>query len=91
MSKEAKEKKDNAMTIAIIGLIGTLVAAALGSPVLVELIKDKRATETPAASVETPDGNTQVPAFTEQNIIFSDKQAHENHLQASFETIPVLF
>ena len=38
MSKETNEKKNRGMTIAIISLVGTLVAALLGSPVLVELI-----------------------------------------------------
>ncbi len=60
--KGEKEKKDNAMTIAIIGLVGTLVAAALSSPVLIELIKSNQATETPAGSVDTPVGNTETPS-----------------------------
>ena len=55
MSKEIKEKKDRAITIAIIGLVGTLVAALLGSPVLVELIKNRQGTETPPISEETKD------------------------------------
>jgi len=76
-----KEKKDNSgLTIAIIGLVGTLVAAALGSPLLVELIKNKQATETPPGVVtEEPAGNTEVPdidtpspGFTEQTLIFSE-------------------
>jgi len=72
MPKEAKEKKDNAMTIAIIGLVGTLIAAALGSPVLVELIKNKQATKTPASTAQTPGTKTQTPAFTNQTLIFSE-------------------
>jgi len=65
MSKGTKEKKDNATTIAIIGLVGTLIAALLGSPVLVELIKDKQATETPTTDTETKN-------FTEQTLIFRE-------------------
>jgi len=65
MSKGTKEKKDNATTIAIIGLVGTLIAALLGSPVLVELIKDKQATETPPTDTETKN-------FTEQTLIFRE-------------------
>jgi len=80
MSKETKGKKDNAMTIAIIGLVGTLVAAALGSPVLVELIKNRQATETPpGVETEAPAGNTEAPnidtpppSLTEQTLIFSE-------------------
>jgi len=77
MSKDEKEKKDNAMIIAIIGLIGTLVAAALGSPVLVELIKDKQVTETPVSSTQIPAASTQTPAFTEQTLIFSEDFENE--------------
>ena len=86
MPKEKSDKKDNnAMTIAIIGLIGTLVAAALGSPVLVELIKSKQTTETPPAIVtETRTGNTENPntktpaaSFTEQTLIFSEDFENE--------------
>jgi len=63
MSKEEeKEKKSNAMTTAIIGLVGTIVVAALSSPVLIELIKSKQATETPVSSVETPVSRTETPA-----------------------------
>ena len=65
MSKETKGKKDNAMIIAIIGLVGTLVAALLGSPVLVELIKGGQTTETPTLSAETQN-------FTEQTLIFRE-------------------
>lgn len=77
----SKEKKDNSgMVIAIIGLIGTLVAAALGSPLLVELLKDKQATETPPSIVtETPNPNTQqTPEFTEQIPIFRENFDNDN-------------
>jgi len=84
----SKEKKDNSgMIIAIIGLVGTLVAAALGSPLLVELLKNKQATETPASivtetpvtKVETPDIHTQgPPEFTEQNLIFRENFDNDN-------------
>ena len=77
MPKVEKEKKDNAMIIAIIGLIGTLVAAALGSPVLVELIKDKQITETPVSSTQIPTVSTQTPVFTEQTLIFSEDFENE--------------
>lgn len=72
-----KQKKDNnALTIAIIGLVGTLVAAALGSPVLVEYIKSKQAMETPAAAIPTPviqvtDQDSSSPVGTNQVLIFS--------------------
>ncbi len=82
MSKEEKEKKDHAMTIAIIGLIGTLVAAALGSPLLVELIKNKQTTETPAVYTRTPAASTKTSALTEQTLIFS--QDFENEKVSGF-------
>lgn len=85
MPKEEKEKKDNAMTIAIIGLIGTLVAAALGSPVLVELIKDNQATETPPSSTQIPPTSAPTPAFTEQSIIFSEDFENEKVSGFSFD------
>jgi len=77
----SKEKKDNSgMIIAIIGLIGTLVAAALGSPLLVELLKDKQATATPPITVtETPGSITQqTPEFTEQTLVFSEDFDSDN-------------
>ena len=68
------------MIIAIIGLIGTLVAAALGSPLLVELLKDKQATETPPIIVsETPSANTQqTPEFKDQILIFRENFDSDN-------------
>ena len=71
MSKEIKEKKDRAITIAIIGLVGTLVAALLGSPVLVELIKNRQGTETPPISEETK-------VFAEQILIFREDFDSDN-------------
>jgi hypothetical protein len=73
------------LIIAIIGLVGTLIAAALGSPLLVELIKNKQATETPpgivteapADNTESPDINTPPPSFTEQTLIFSENFDNE--------------
>lgn len=84
----SKEKKDNSgMIIAIIGLIGTLVAAALGSPLLVELLKDRQATETPPGIVTeppvnnsaTPDSKTPgPPEFSEQILVFREDFDSDN-------------
>ncbi|GAB4417854.1 MAG: hypothetical protein Kow002_04440 [Anaerolineales bacterium] len=64
MSQE-ETKKNNSIAIAIIGLIGTIATAVFGSPVLVEWIKSRQATQTPI--VITPS-----PAFTEQVLIFQE-------------------
>jgi len=82
----SKEKKDGSgLIIAIIGLVGTLVAAALGSPVLVELLKGDQATETPASivtetpvtGISTPDTQGP-PTFNEQVLVFRENFDNDN-------------
>ena len=63
---QGEPRKNNSVTIAIIGLIGTIVTALFGSPVLAEWIKSQQATDTPQAIV------TPTPAFTEQVLIFRE-------------------
>ena len=65
-------KRDNAMTIAIIGLIGTLIAALLGSPLLMELVNNEQVTETPPAAI------TVTPGFTDQSLIFREDFDSDN-------------
>lgn len=82
MPKEERTK-DRSMLIAIIGLVGTLIAALLGSPVLVELLRNNQGTETPTAVVTQPPGSTesvvtQTPALTEQVLIFQENFDNDN-------------
>ena len=81
-----KQKKDNnALTIAIIGLVGTLVAAALGSPVLVEYIKSKQATATatiPPPVIQVTDQDSSSPVGTNHVLIFS--QDFEKDITSGF-------
>ena len=75
-----KEKNGGGNTIAIISLIVTLIAAVLGSPVLVEWIKSQQVPETPIAVItqiqpndtESPASATPLPEFTKQVPIFHE-------------------
>lgn len=79
MPKNGNKKKDNSMTIAIIGLVGTIIAALLGSPLLITLIEGGRdATPTPLAIATTPVDTatkmvvkTEVPVGKNQVQVFS--------------------
>lgn len=51
MSKEEKKGKDTTVIVAIIGLVGTLIAGLLSSPVILKLLDN--ATATPAAEQTT--------------------------------------
>jgi len=62
MGKEKAKKPETTIIVAIIGLIGTIIAALLGSPLLAKLLEP--ATPTPSAVV-TSIGNTEVPVFSQ--------------------------
>lgn len=90
---ENQSKKNNSITIAIIGLIGTIVTAVFGSPVLVEWIKSQQGTETPqaivtqvtVASTENPSVITTLPSFNEQILIFQGDFDNDNVSGFSFQ------
>lgn len=77
---ESRSGKNNSVAIAVIGLIGTIVTAVFGSPVLVEWIRSRQVTATPSAvvtqltpqDVETPVISTALPDFSEQVLIFRE-------------------
>jgi hypothetical protein len=76
---KSDNKKDNGMAIAMIGLVGTLVAAALGSPVLVEWIRSRQGTATPPAVVtQVSPIETATPDYTEQILIFREDFDNDN-------------
>lgn len=88
MPKEERDKKDNSLTIAIIGLIGTIIAAALGSPLLISLIERNQATATsPAvATTEVPVGVTSEPTVgNNQILIFREDFDSDNISGFAFE------
>lgn len=62
MGKEKGKKPDTTIIVAILGLIGTVIAALLGSPLLSKLLEPS--TPTPSAVV-TAIGNTEVPVFSQ--------------------------
>lgn len=77
MSQDKKKSGGNALTI--ISLIVTLVAALLGSPVLVEWIKSQQATGTPPAPItQTPVVVTPLPDYTDQILIFHEDFDSDN-------------
>lgn len=79
-------KRNNSISIAIIGLIGTIVTAVFGSPVLVEWIKSRQITATPPA-IATPMPSeeikpttvvTSIPGLNEQVLIFQEDFDNDN-------------
>jgi hypothetical protein len=73
------EKKSGGNTLTIISLIVTLVAALLGSPVLVEWIKSQQATATPSTPItQTPIVVTPLPDYTDQILIFHEDFDSDN-------------
>ena len=79
MSPKERKKMDSAIIIAIIGLIGTLLAGLLSSPLLLELIERNSVTETPPALVTdepapvttSPDTPTEAPVGTNEVLVFN--------------------
>lgn len=85
MSKGTGEKKDNTMTIAIIGLIGTLVAAILGSPVLITLIEKQQATATaPVAIATTASANVTTLPTVGNNQVLIFQESFDNDKVSGF-------
>ena len=80
------KKKGNGNTLAIISLIVTLIAALLGSPLLVEWFKNAQNAGTPTAVVsqtppeetEAPITLTPLPGYTEQTLIFQEDFDNDN-------------
>ena len=79
-------KRNNSISIAIIGLIGTIVTAVFGSPVLVEWIKSRQITTTPPA-ISTPIHSeeikptivvTPISSLNEQVLIFQEDFDNDN-------------
>ncbi|SRR5581483_3004596 len=62
MGKEKGKKPETTIIVAVLGLVGTIIAALLGSPLLAKLLEPS--TPTPSAVVTTI-GNTQVPVFSQ--------------------------
>jgi hypothetical protein len=60
-SEKESKKRDTTLIIAVIGLIGTVSAALLSSPVLIELIRAQQATDTPSLEAPSPGAEPDTP------------------------------
>jgi len=74
-----KEKKDNTVIIAIIGLVGTLLAGLLASPFLPQLLgQETPVTEVVTTVVVTSEGNDNTPLIRRENMVFSNDFSNNN-------------